>query len=341
MNIKKHDNGYDSVRCFATLLILIHHFITACKEINLPLHNAVKIIHSRFEMGGVGVGLFFILSGALLWKGNKKELPIKNFYRKRTFRIFIPYWISYVSVLPIIYLVAQNTFRYILNCGVGNVIPIFGLYYSVDFWKQLNIVPGPMLVGEWFTTVIIILYGLFPLLYWLFKNHRVVATIFIAIVFAINLYLEILTYHGGYFSISNGLMYFWLGMLFEEYKSNFNNLIKILSWPIIVLLICVRPSKLFGITYLPCFFLSITTFVYLYYLCVDNCFSKYICRYNYEIYLIHHRIFLILIPLFLSQESSQLQIGICFVVLAILILILAEKLQLISKWVETILRKIS
>lgn len=336
-----HDSGYDSVRFFATLLIVIHHYITTCDENSIPLYSVVKMINLRFELGGVGVGLFFVLSGALLWKTYKEELPVMVFYKKRISRIFIPYWLAYVLVLPIVYLGTQNIFSYILNCGFRNVIPLLGLCYSREFWEQFNIIPGPMLVGEWFTTVIIILYFLFPLLHWLFKHHRITTTVFISTVFAVNLYMEVLTFHGGYFSITNGLMYFWLGMLFDEYKSKFNNCIGGIAWLIIVALLYAKPEKILWVTYLPCFFLSISTFIYIYYLCINGQFAKYVCRYNYEVYLLHHRIFLVLMPLLLNQESNQLQIGICYFLLTAMVLYLAEKLQEASKWVNAYLTKVT
>ena len=167
------------------------------------------------------------------------------------------------------------------------------------------------------------------MLNWLFKRHRITATAFITIIFSINLYLEILTYHNGFFSVTNGLMYLWLGMLFEEYKSKLNTIIGALSWLVIVILFCVKPEKMFGVAYFPCFFLSIAAFIYFYYLNVGGHFPKYICRDNYEIYLLHHRIFLIFMPLFLNQDSNQVQIVVCFVTLVVLIFILSEKLQII------------
>ena len=335
-----HDSRYDSVRFFATLLIVIHHFITTCNENSIPVFRAAETINLRLEMGGVGVGMFFTLSGALLWKGNKKELSVKEFYRKRANRILIPYWIATVILLPLVYLGTPGVFQNILKCGAGNIISFLGLYYTISFWNQLGIKPGIMIAGEWFTTVIIILYCLYPILNWLFKRRRITATVFITIIFLINLSLEILTYHDGYFSLTNGLMYFWLGMLFEEYKNKLNNNIGIISWIAIVVLFFVKPEKMFGVAYLHCFFLSIAAFIYFYYLNVDGHFSKYICRYNYEIYLLHHRIFLIFMPLFLNQDSNSVRLVVCFVTLVVFIFILSEKLQKTSNWIEVHVSKL-
>ena len=76
----------------------------------------------------------------------------------------------------------------------------------------------PWITGEWFTAVIIYLYLLFPLLKYLFKKARLITTIVISLIFLVNLKLQILSGCEGWFSISNGLMAFWAGMLFQEYK---------------------------------------------------------------------------------------------------------------------------
>ena len=328
-----HDEGYDSVRFIATLMILLHHFYTTCKEQVLPLHNIAKMIISRLHMGEVGVGLFFILSGALLWKVNAKSFSIKEFYRKRAFRIFVPYWIGIAMILPIMYIVQKDIFFHIQQAGAGNIIPLIGLYFCVEFWEQFGVRPGPLLVGEWFTAVIVILYCIFPVLNWLFRRYRAIVTVLIMIIFAANLYFEILTYHSGYFSVTNGLMYFWLGMLFEEYKSKFTKQISIVALVTIGMILIVNPSGILGVIYLPCFFLSVATFICLYYMRLNGWLEKYVCRYNYEVYLLHHRIFLLFMPMLLTQESSQFQIGMCFIVLVSLSFILAEKLQAASKFV--------
>lgn len=331
-----HVIGYDSVRFFATLLILIHHFNTTCSEKSIPLFRTISAFIIRFDMGGVGVGLFFILSGALQYKKNKERVCVKSYYGKRLLRIYIPYWIAFLVVLLAVYITDREILDSIINNKIGTIISVLGLNYSSAFWTQIGIKPGILLVGEWFTAVIVLLYILFPLLHWIYKTHRRLGTIIIFFIFGINLKLEILTYHNGYFSITNAIMYFWLGMLFEEHREAIKPWWGIISWVTMVSIYIIKPYILEN-NYISCFIMSIASFIYLYYLEVDIRVSRYICKYSYEIYLIHHRIFLIFMPMLLNSGSKQSQVFGCFVLLTGLILLLSEKLQAASRFATKVL----
>ena len=326
-----HDTGYDSVRFLAILLILIQHFNTTCSETGIPFNRTIGEFIDRFDMGGVGVGLFFILSGALQYKRNKKNVCVKSYYGKRLLRIYIPYWIAFLVALLTVYITDRRILNTIIKNRIGTIISILGLNYSSAFWTQIGIKPGILLVGEWFTAVIVFLYILFPFLHWVFKVHRKLGTIIIFLIFGINLKLEILTYYNGYFSITNGIMYFWLGMLFEEHREAMKPWWGIISWVVLVCVYIIKPY-IFENNYMYCFIMSIVSFIYLYYLEVDFRVSRYICKYSYEIYLIHHRIFLIFMPMLLNSGSKQSQVFVCFVLLTGLILLLSEKLQAASRF---------
>lgn len=326
------DIRYDFIRFTATLMILLHHFNTTCNEKCIPLYRVLKELIGRCQMGAVGVGVFFILSGALLHRTNKDNFSIALFYKKRVIRILIPYWISFACALPITYITYPNIVMDILRCkGAGQLISIMGLGYCSGFWDQFGI-KCIWLVGEWFTAVIIILYIIYPVLRWLFNKYRTIGSALIVFIFICNLKMEIFTYHGGFFSITNGLMYFWLGMIFEEYKSHLNIIVDIIALITMVLVFIINPRSIIGINYLPAFLLSLSAFVFLYELGFNGRFIRYICKHSYEIYLIHHRIFLILMPLLLSSISSNSQALICFFALTGLIFLLAEKLNQITKF---------
>ena len=330
-----HSIGYDSVRFVATLFILVHHFNTTCSETGVPLFWAIRDLIQRFDMGGVGVGLFFILSGALQYRKNKESVLVIPYYRGRLLRIYIPYWIGFAVAILAVYITESGIIYSIINNKIGLLISILGLNYSSAFWTQIGIKPGILLVGEWFTAVIVLLYVLFPLLHRLFKTHRKIGTAIVFIVFVMNLKLEILTYHNGYFSITNGVMYLWLGMLYEEYRESIKKRWGIISWIVMVSIFVTRPY-IFGTSYLPCFIMSIASFVYFYQLKVDFQFSRFVCKYSYEIYLIHHRLFLMFMPMLLDPDSKQSQIIICFMLLTALVFLLAEKLHDASRLVRKV-----
>ena len=120
-------------------------------------------------------------------------------------------------------------------------------------------------------------------------------------------------------------------MLFEDYKGYLNIIVDIIAFGTMVLIIILKPGSVIGIDYLSVFLLSVATFIFLYELGFNGRFIQYICKHSYEIYLIHHRVFLILMPLLLSSNSNNMQIGVCFFALTGLVFLLAEKLNQISK----------
>lgn len=94
----KRDLGYDFVRFFAMMLIIIVHFVTVSLQRNFILPQYLLEIVRRGPIGfsHVGVYLFFILSGAVLKARytNDIKINIKNFYISRFKRIVVPnFWL--------------------------------------------------------------------------------------------------------------------------------------------------------------------------------------------------------------------------------------------------------
>ena len=97
---RKRDLGYDFIRFFAIILIFVHHFYTSCRDYKIALNEIVKnfIAHGTINFGTVGVALFFILSGAVLWMTNK-TISIPDFFKKRFTRICVPQWVGFIGAM--------------------------------------------------------------------------------------------------------------------------------------------------------------------------------------------------------------------------------------------------
>lgn len=326
VSIKNRDTGFDFIRFFAMILIIVSHFISTGSELsyNVPLWFKDIFCRSSIQCGRVGVALFFILSGSVLLIS--KNYTLRQFYKKRLLRISVPQWIGFILAVLATYIVNDRVLK--LNV-LGIVISFLGLNYYGEPWNSLGI-STLWVVGEWFTTVIILLYLLFPFLKKLLDSHRLLATIVITIIFALNLKFKILSSNSGAFSITNGLMYFWLGMLFYEYKHLFNKYILSLNFIIVLLLYILAPKDILGINYLPSFIFSVALYPLLYKIKISNVFTKYICKYNYEIYLVHHRIYILFAPALLSLSSSNVQSIIAFIVLTGIVFLVSEFLQKVS-----------
>ncbi len=328
---EQRDRGYDFIRFFAMSMIVIHHIFTTWKEQHYHIPEFIANIVGRgaIGFGGVGVALFFMLSGALLIKKYETGLKASEFYKKRLWRIEIPQMIGFFCAFWCQYLVTPH----IINHKPESLFFSFiGLGYSGEFWAQFGR-RNVWVIGEWFTAVIIILYILFPALRWLFVNHKNTGGCIIALLFLINLKYQILTYHRGWFSITNGLMCFWMGMLFEKYKYILCRRPAIGACAAFVILYwIVNPQQILGYSYLSCFIFSLPLFVVLYQITFSNRFIRFVSKYNYEIYLVHHRVFILLFPALLTAKSNAWQLGIAAVLLTGITLLLSESLHRATEW---------
>ena len=324
----KRDVGYDFVRFIAMVLILLHHLFTSFLELGYYVSRTCYDVFYRgsIGIGSVGVALFFILSGALLIKRYKEQFTLSEFFYKRFMRIEIPQWIGFICAFALMYCVKP----YIINTDfLGIIISFLGLNYSTELWDHFNI-RVLRIIGEWFTAVIIVCYAFFPLLRKLFLGHRVITTIFLTIIFLINLKFEILTYGRGWFSITNALMYFWCGMLFEEYKNYITKNILKLDYLFLVAFAYFNPYAIYGFRNLSCFVFSIALFVALYQIKYSSVITQYVCRYNYELYLVHRRIYILLLPALLNKTSNGIQLLIASIFMLFLTCLSAQALQKVT-----------
>lgn len=335
------DKGYDCIRFTSMMLIVIVHFCTEwMKEANLPQFVMKVVLRGSLSFAFIGVATFFMLSGALLWKNYKESYDIIVFYKKRFLKICIPQWIGFIGIGCVMYLLQPDYIREGIHQGVLSLLVSFmGLNFDGSIWNAVGIQPL-YLIGEWFTCVIIVIYLLFPIVRWLFKEHRIMGSIIITGIFVVNLKCQFFTGDSGRFSFTNAFMYFWLGMLFEEHKDIFG--CKVLVWilaGIDIILYAYNPARIFGSDILVVAIFSTILFIVLYQIKWETKFTRYICKYNYEIYLVHHRIYYIFIPLMISHDSNCFQIVLCFVVLMALICRASELLNSGSKKVYEIIEK--
>lgn len=168
-SIKTYYANYDMIRCFAFILVLLQHFFAECLRAGIVIPQyASWLIGRAITMGNVGSALFFLLSGSLLWLNHKRD-NWKSFYKSQLFKLYLPIWVSYLF-FAIIYFAKEGV---LWDISVGQIIfPLLGGNHFVEpINNKFGYIPLN-LVGEWFTSIIIILYIAYPILRWMFKSQK-------------------------------------------------------------------------------------------------------------------------------------------------------------------------
>ena len=97
-NVSGHHKGLDGIRGIAILGVMAVHFVRT----PIPQNTFEKIITKAAGWGGLGVELFFVLSGFLITGiliDSKRDAHFfRNFYARRTLRIF-PLYFGILAVL--------------------------------------------------------------------------------------------------------------------------------------------------------------------------------------------------------------------------------------------------
>jgi len=138
-----------SVQCLrgiAALLVVFHHARNPQDWLYNPLEH--------FGLGQIGVDIFFVISGFIMYSVGRKEQPAE-FLRRRVVRVVPMYWIA----TAVLFAVNVNThFAKLLAIPVGHILEslLFIPHYSPD-------VPGiwPYLIPGWTLNYEMFFYGLF------------------------------------------------------------------------------------------------------------------------------------------------------------------------------------
>jgi exopolysaccharide production protein ExoZ len=159
----RRNQSLDLLRGVAILLVVLVH----CQEESTGVVPGLTWFAKEF--GGLGVQLFFIVSGytMMLTFGDRVDLAAaRSFYLRRFFRIAPLFWVAIVFYL----LVTRG--RGITNfapdgVGVSDVLLTFFFLHSSSVTAYNSVVPG-----GWSIAVEMQFYLLFPLLIYLFRRRN-------------------------------------------------------------------------------------------------------------------------------------------------------------------------
>ena len=177
MNSKnKHIIELDAVRAIAALSVMLLHFIPSLiSENNIVIY--LKKYHSIFQFG---VPIFFVLSGFLisriLFKSKNEDGFFKNFYIKRSLRIFPLYYLVCVLIFFVVPYFFSNATPLSINEFWPNLIYIQNFFISFHIPYQ-----GPN--HFWSLAVEEHFYLIWPLIIYYLDFKKIKYLIFVFLIF--------------------------------------------------------------------------------------------------------------------------------------------------------------
>ena len=165
---------YDVIRAVACLSVIIIHFnasFSAWSGGVFTYPNAVFpnfIFNQSVYLGDFGVSLFFILSGAAMFRTyGGREISLGAFYRKRFLSLYPMFWLAWFASAAVGVLVYGGI-------GSGGAKALLATFSGMDGYL-LSLGYGGLgafyKVGEWFLGCMILLYLMMPLLLQGMKKH--------------------------------------------------------------------------------------------------------------------------------------------------------------------------
>ena len=92
----KHLPGADFLRALCTLGVVTYHFSCTLIYYNINCNPHILYRFANGNWGLVFVTMFFMLSGALLYKNNSTIMSYKSFYVKRWKSIFPMFYMAFL-----------------------------------------------------------------------------------------------------------------------------------------------------------------------------------------------------------------------------------------------------
>lgn len=175
---------YDVIRVFSCFCVLTIHFNAAVSGFNGTFVYPNSILPNYYldgslYLGDIGVGLFFMLSGATLMLTYRSA---GSFYKKRFLGIYPMFWLAFLftSAYDFLELKGMSSASPLLLlpsiAGLDGYFATLGII-GYDFYK----------IGEWFLGCILLLYLIFPILYWGIRKYPIATVVLGLVIYALGI----------------------------------------------------------------------------------------------------------------------------------------------------------
>lgn len=275
-------------------------------------------------LGAYGVSLFFIVSGAvLMYMYGDQNIDVLQYLKKRFLGIYPMFWLAFLFFFAVKW-ICQPHFEQSIPRGTI-LFTLLGIDGQVGIYTSTF-----YMLGEWFLTVIIVMYILFPVLKRLVLWKPWITLVFFTVMTLLSAY----TWNDGVLAMDAFFFHripeFVFGMIFVYY-------IKRVRWymflPAFALLILFSIYKFPNLNYMVrVMSVGVSSFIVWAFLLsffkgrITKALSRFVDRYCYPIFLTHHIIMIILLPFWSGSEFSCKQVY--FMYAACIVLTLASSMLL-------------
>ena len=334
----------DWIRAIAAILIVVTHF-------NNPYLESTRFFVNRpfgIYIGGLGVSLFLIISGAALMYnyGDRESLDLRTFYTKRAKTLYPMFWVAFV-VANILLFIRNNGYIFVPRHKITAIFSLFGM----DGYAAAFGVGTFYVLGEWFLGFIILFYIVFPLLR-VGVNKMPIATLCIVLA----LYAATVAFFTFYqiprvpsdILLTTRLPELVFGMIFVKFIKKVPHWLAAISFVILALQqlthilkdnIAVTVVGIFAFLLLSYIGELVKSFKPL------SACTKFISAYSYPIFLVHHvlimQVFTVIYPVWLNRWQAYGLLIAEFAVILVLSVILKRFTNLIVGFVSKYLVKSS
>ena len=327
----------DWIRAIAAILIVVTHF-------NNPYLEPMRFFVNRpfgIYIGGLGVSLFLIISGAALMYnyGDRESLDLRTFYTKRAKTLYPMFWVAFI-VANILLFIRNNGYIFVPRHKITAIFSLFGM----DGYAAAFGVGTFYVLGEWFLGFIILFYIVFPLLR-VGVNKMPIATLCIVLA----LYAATVAFFTFYqiprvpsdILLTTRLPELVFGMIFVKFIK------KVPHWLAAISFVILAAQQLTHILKdnIAVTVVGIFAFLLLSYIGelvksfkpLSAC-TKFISAYSYPIFLVHHvlimQVFTVIYPVWLNRWQAYGLLIAEFVVILVLSVILKRFTNLIVGFVS-------
>lgn len=334
----------DWIRAIAAILIVVTHF-------NNPYLEPMRFFVNRpfgIYIGGLGVSLFLIISGAALMYnyGDRESLDLRTFYTKRAKTLYPMFWVAFI-VANILLFIRNNGYIFVPRHKITAIFSLFGM----DGYASAFGVGTFYTLGEWFLGFIILFYIVFPLLR-VGVNKMPIATVCIVLA----LYAATIVFFAFYqiprvpsdILLTTRLPELVFGMIFVKFIKKVPHWLAAVSFVILALQQLTHILK----DNIAVTIVGIFAFLLLSYIgelvksfkTLSAC-TKFVSAYSYPIFLVHHvlimQVFTVIYPVWLNRWQAYGLLIAEFAVILVLSVILKRFTNLIVGFVSKYLVKSS